>query len=99
MTKDRLVARQRLAIVHQSIARAHAPQRRGPQLVARRCPTVLDHAVTRADVVQQKVAERMDYLITQSHWNRECATIDGRSRSCGLECSCMTYGTANRIEE
>src|SRR5207245_6368724 len=57
VAEDRLVAAEALAIVHQAVPRAQAPERRRPDLVARRLPAVLDDPVTGADVVQQEIAE------------------------------------------
>ena len=53
------------AVVHVAVVRAHAPERRRPQLVARRRAAVLDDAVAGADVVQQEVAERVDRLVAE----------------------------------
>ena len=49
--------------MHQSVARAHAPQRRGAHLQPRRLPAVLDYPVYRPHVVQQEVAERLNNFV------------------------------------
>src|SRR6266851_515124 len=57
VAQDGLVAGERLAVVHQPIAAAHAPQGRRAHLVARGLTAVLDDSVPRADVVQEEIAE------------------------------------------
>src|SRR5215207_7054576 len=51
VVQDRLAEGQRLAVVHQPVARAHAPERWRPEFGARLLPAVLDDAVARPHVV------------------------------------------------
>ena len=60
---DRLLLRERQPVVHQSIARAQRPERRGANLV-RASPRIRArqhrNTVARSDVMQQKIAVRME---------------------------------------
>src|SRR5262245_60709972 len=61
----RIHAREAQAVVHQAGARAQAPERDGPHLIARALAAVLHDAVARADVMQQEIAERVDRLVAE----------------------------------
>src|SRR5207244_2581898 len=52
-----------------------------------------------ANVVQRKVAERMDYLVAQSRRHRERSAIDERPRSSSLESARMTNRAAYRCKQ
>ncbi len=80
--------------MQETVASANSPQGSGAYLVCGRLAAILDDAVAGADVVQRKVAERMDYLVTQSRRNRKRSTINRCAGSSGLEGSCVTNGTA-----
>src|SRR5690348_4797799 len=62
MSQNRFIACERLAIMHQAVAGANAPQRSRAHLVRRVWRAVLHDSVAGADVMQKKVAVRMDHL-------------------------------------
>src|SRR5215470_4321729 len=62
--QDRLVASERFAVVHQSIARTNAPKRSCAHLVSGVRWSVLDDAISCADVMQQEIAIGMDHLVS-----------------------------------
>src|SRR5580658_8645206 len=87
MANDRILERERPEIVHEAGLFAHAPQRRSPQLVGGVLRPNLYDPVSSANVMQQKIAVGMDYLVSQSGGNYEHTAIDdgsGRSRGNGL---------------
>src|SRR6267143_976165 len=63
------------------IARPNAPKRCGAHHVYCSLASVLNNPITCADVMQRKVAERVDYFVAQSRRHREGSTVDGGSRS------------------
>ena len=87
--------------MHQPIARAQTPQWRRAYLIRSgrqiRCWRDRD-AVTGADVVQQKVAVRVDDLVSESGRNDELATVDWRIRRRGYQCRCVTDVAAAVVE-
>src|SRR5258705_6113395 len=85
--------------MHEPVACTNPPKRRGSHLVCRRLARVLDYAVTGADVVQDEVAEGVNYFVAESRRNRERSTIDGRSWSSGCESACVANCAAHCVEE
>ena len=66
----------RAAVVHKTITHPQSPQRCGPHLVPGYFPVCLHYSIARPDVVQQEVAEGMDYLIAERVGHDECSAID-----------------------
>ena len=69
MSFDGFAETQRLPVVHQTVARANAPERRGADFITRGLSAILHNSVARADIVQQKVAERMDDFAAECRRN------------------------------
>ena len=65
MAQDGFAARERFSVVHEAVACAHPPERRGAHQVCSRLTAVLNNAVARSNVVQQKIAERMNDFVAQ----------------------------------
>src|SRR5215470_569092 len=98
MSKNRVVASQRLSVMHQPVASAHAPQRRGPHPVLRSGAAILHDAVSRPHVVEQEVSEWVNVLVTQGRWHGECSAIDHSShRSCS-DRGHVTDGAADGVK-
>src|ERR1700739_655838 len=84
MPPNCLLQRQGLQIVQKSSLGAQAPQWSSPQFIRCVMRPHLNDPVTCSYVVQKKIAERMNDLVTESFRNREHAFInDGSRRSCG----------------
>src|SRR5262245_32238868 len=69
VTPDRLLARERQSVMHETVACAQPPQRSRLDLIGSRSVLVgrlNRNPVTRSDVVHQKVAVRMDDLVADS---------------------------------
>src|ERR1700682_1633569 len=75
---DRVLQRQRSEIVHIPRSRAQTPQCGRAQLVGGILRWSLHDAVTRLDVMQQEVAERMNDLVSQRLRHDKRATVDDR---------------------
>src|SRR5713101_6097819 len=99
VAQDGLVAGERLAVVHQPIAAAHAPQRRRAHPVARGLPAVLDDPVPRAHVVEEEVAERVNRLVAQGGRHRERALVDDRAHRRGGDVADVADVAADGVEE
>src|SRR5712691_2766256 len=99
VAQDGLVAGERLAVVHQPIAAAHAPQGRRAHLVARGLTAVLDDSVPRADVVQEEIAERVDELAAQRRRHGERALVDDGARGRGGDVADVADVAADSVEE
>ncbi len=56
-------------------------------------------AVTRADIVKQKVAIRVERLVRERGGNLNSATINRGSRRCGDQSADVTSVASDRIEE
>src|SRR6266404_5914892 len=80
VTVDCILKCQRIAVMHKAVSHARAPQRRCPQLGRRFLPTILNDAVSGSDVMQQKVAERMNDLVPERLWHGQSAAVDQRVR-------------------
>jgi len=62
--------------MHKSVSSPNTPQRCGSHLVSRTLSCVLNDAISSSNVVQRKIAERMDDLISQGGGYYECSAID-----------------------
>src|SRR5205085_5530291 len=83
VTKNGLVTRVVLAIMHQLVARAYTPKRSSAQLVFHGLVKLtsvgiiyLRNAIPRAHIMEEKVTVRMDDLVSQRVRDREGPTID-----------------------
>src|SRR6185436_6492991 len=87
------------AVMHQSVSSPNTPERCGSYHVSRTLSRVLDDAVASSNVVQRKIAERMDDLISEGGGYYECSAVDDRAWSGSGEVTCVTNSAANRIEQ
>ena len=78
MARDRVLQRQRSEIVHIPRSRAQTPQWGRAQLVGGILRWSLHDAITRLDVMQQEVAERMNDLASQRLGHEKRAAVDDR---------------------
>src|SRR5262245_3621925 len=99
MAKDRLVAGQARTVVHEARARAHAPQRRGAELVPRALAAVLHDPVPRPHVVEQEVAEGVDGLVADGGGDGEGPPVDLRPGRRGPERLRVAVVAADLVEE
>ena len=76
MQLDRIEYRDVQTFVHQPVAGANAPEWRRTQHVGCSLTGILDNAVAGADVVQSKIAERVNDLVAKSCRYCESSTID-----------------------
>src|SRR5438105_13329393 len=79
MTQDRIGQVEGCRVVHEAAARAQTPERRRPDLVARRRSAVLHDAVAGADVVQEEVAEWLDPFVPEGVRHRQRLPPDRKS--------------------
>src|SRR4030095_2812997 len=84
--------------MHKSVSSPNTPERGGSQLVSRTLSRVLNNAISSSNVVQRKIAERMDDLIAQSSGHDERAAIDAGAWSGSSEVTLVPHCAANRIE-
>ena len=94
-----LARSKRQVVVHEPAARAQAPERGRPDLVPRRRASVLDDAVTGADVVQQEVAERVDDLVAERVGDPQRAAVDPRPRRRGDDGPRVARRAADGVED
>ena len=80
VTQYGVVSRKRFAIVHQSVASAHSPQRCCAHPVCTNLTAVLDNSITGTDIVQQKITERMNDLVAQRCRDCELSAVNYRAR-------------------
>src|SRR6266852_9987968 len=92
---DGILKCQRIAVMHKAVSHARAPQRRCPQLGRCFLPTILNDAVSCPDVVQQKVAERMNDLVPECLWHGQSAAVDQRACGSRYNGAQVTYAAAN----
>ncbi len=83
MTQNRVRYSHWLAVVHKSGAGAQSPQRRSSYFIAWRLASVLNDSVTSADVVQQKIAERVNDFVSERGRYFEFPAVDRRA---GVHC-------------
>src|SRR2546423_5242955 len=95
----RVVAVCGLAVVHQTTARAHAPERRGAHEGGRCLTGVLNNAIARADVVHQEVAERVDVLVAECGGDGERSAAHKCARPRGRGFADVAEGAAPPVEE
>src|SRR5262249_6661966 len=99
VAKNRFVYSQGLAVVHQADPASQTPQRRRAELVCGTLPAVLDDPVSGSNVVQRKVAERMDDLVAKSSRNGERYAVDQSAGHGGRELRCVADVASERIEQ
>ena len=96
---DRVLEAKAREIVHEAGAQPQTPERRGPDLVPRRRPSVLHDSVTGAEVVQQEVAERMDDLVPERIRDLERAAVDESAGGRGGDGRGVAGAAADVIED
>src|SRR5262245_60053987 len=102
MAQDRVLFGKRQTIVHQSVASSKRPQRGGSYLIGGRGifgKGLNGYAVARPDVVQQKIAERMDDLVTERGRHCEYASVDLRPRRRRGDRRRMANSAANFVKQ
>src|SRR5262249_10849205 len=99
MPQYRLIPGQRLPVMHQTISRPHPPKRSRTHEIGGPLPAVLDDPVTGADVVQQEVSKRMDYLVAQRGRDGESSAIDHGSGCRGRDAGDVTDCAADGVED
>src|SRR5262249_13344737 len=99
VTKDGFVDGQGLTVMHQTDSAAQAPQRRSAKLVGSSLPAVLHDPVAGTDIVQSKIAERMNSLACKSSRHPKRSAVDSRIERRGYERWCVADITVKRIEQ
>src|SRR5215217_7941616 len=103
MPQDSFTKRVRLPVVHETDASTHAPEWRSADCCASDWPTILNNEVSRADVVQQKVAERVEALASQRQRIRKLSSVERLATVGGLKCRYMTNAatvlTVHRLKQ
>ena len=84
--------------MHEPVATANSPEWRRAHLVSRALPCILDDAIASSNVVQRKIAERVDDLVAEGCRDRECSAIDQRARSGSGEGTSMAHVAADGVE-
>src|SRR5829696_5037330 len=79
-----------LPVMHETNASTDAPKWRSANCRASDWTAILDDEVSRSDVVQQKVAERVEALASQRQRSRKLSTIERLATVRGLNCRYMT---------
>src|SRR6188768_2939030 len=101
MSLDGFLLGERQTVVHEPVARAQTPQRRGTDLCRRRCERCTRkhrNAVAGANVMQQEVAVRMEEFVAYGIAYTNRPTVDARARRCGEQRRDMTTIAADRVE-
>src|SRR5712671_4330447 len=80
VTLDRALQGQRFEVMHKARPHAEAPKCRRAEFVRGILRPGLDDAVASLDVVQQKIAVRMDDLVAERRRHDESPAIDPRAR-------------------
>ena len=73
------------ALMQESVPSANSSEWRCAHLVRGALACILNNAITGADVVQRKIAERVDDFVAERRWNCERSAVDQRSRAAVLE--------------
>jgi len=76
VAQDGLVPRGGKSVMHQPVAGAQPPERRGSQFVGRVGRAVLHDSIAGTYVMQQKIAVRVDHFVPQCVRDAEHAAID-----------------------
>src|SRR5262245_43879507 len=76
--------------MHKPVASPNAPKRLRAHHVCRSLTGVLDYAVPCADVVEGKIAERTDNLVSQSRGHSKRSAVNNRPGSGGRELAGVT---------
>ncbi len=75
--------RQSAAVMQKAAAQTNAPERRRAQFLRSGRAAVLDDAISRAHVVEQEVAVRMDDFVAEGVGNDERTAVDDRASRSG----------------
>ena len=99
VAQDCLVPRGGESVMHQPVAGAQAPERRGSQFVGRVGWAVLHDPIAGTHIMQQKITVRVDHLVPQCVRDAEHPAIDRGSRRCGGDGGPVAEGTSNLGED
>ena len=77
---DGVFQRQRFEVVHMPRMHAQSPEGHRPQFIGGICGRVLDDAIAGSDVMEQKIAIRVNDLVAEGLRYCERSAIDGSSR-------------------